>query len=128
VLPAASLRVSDLMVGGPAGVSEQLLQPTVGYNVVFGVLHGYVEAYGNGASGVTAKYEVVADDAAAPLLEADVTPRMAGESRAIFTHVMPVRHAGQRHHYVSGWRPRSTVKVSTTPFEVAVTTSASSRP
>ncbi len=38
VQPAASLRVSDLMVGGPIRQSDdQLLQPTVGYSVVFGV-------------------------------------------------------------------------------------------
>ena len=80
-------------------VDDQLLQPSVGYNVVFGLLHGYVEAYGNGVSDVTAKYEIVGDDAAAPLLEADVTPRMAGETRAIFTprHARPSAAAGLIH-------------------------------
>jgi VWFA-related protein len=132
VLPAASLRVSDLMVGGPAALGEQLLQPTVGYSVVFGVLHGYLEAYGNGASGLTATYEIVADEAASPLLEAEVTPRMAGESRAIFTHLMPIRQLppGQYTLRVRLAAAGQTVKVATRPFEVAtpavLMTSASS--
>ena len=132
VLPAASLRVSDLMVGGPVGLNEQLLQPTVGYSVVFGVLHGYVEAYGSGASGLTAKYEIVADEAASPLLQADVTPRMAGESRAIFTHLMPIRQLppGQYTLRVRLDDAGKTVKVATRSFEVSapavLMTSASS--
>lgn len=121
VLPAASLRVSDLMVGGPSGVNDQLLQPSVGYDVVFGLLHGYVEAYGNDASSVTAKYEVVADPDAAPLLEAEVTPRMAGDARAIFTKVMPIRQLppGKYLLRVKLDSAGQTVKVSTRPFEVA---------
>jgi Tfp pilus assembly protein PilF len=122
VLPAASFKVSDLMVGGPAGINEPPLQPTVGYSVVFGVLHGYVEAYGSGADRVTAKYEVVADADAPPILEADVTPRMAGDSRAIFTHVMPIRQLPPG-KYLLRVRLASTagetVKVEMRPFEVA---------
>jgi VWFA-related protein len=121
VQPASTLRVSDLMVGGPSGLNDQLLQPTVGYDVDFGLLHGYVEAYGNGASNVTAKYEVVADDQASPLLQADVTPRMAGESRAIFTHIMPIRQLppGPYKLRVSLASAGQTMKVATRPFEVA---------
>jgi len=121
VQSAASLRVSDLMVGGPSGLNDQLLQPTVGYDVDFGLLHGYVEAYGNDASGVTAKYEVVADDAAPPLLEADVTPRMAGQTRAIFTHIMPIRQLppGTYKLRVKLESAGQTVRVATRPFAVA---------
>jgi len=121
VQSAASLRVSDLMVGGPSGLNDQLLQPTVGYDVDFGLLHGYVEAYGNDASGVTAKYEVVADDAAPPLLEADVTPRMAGQTRAIFTHIMPIRQRppGTYKLRVKLESAGQTVRVATRPFAVA---------
>ena len=32
-----ALQVSDLMVGGPEHSASELLQPTVGYSVVFGV-------------------------------------------------------------------------------------------
>ena len=45
-LPAASgLTLSELMVGGPIEVGE-LLTPTIGYQITFGSVHGYVEAYG----------------------------------------------------------------------------------
>ena len=118
---ASSLRVSDLMVGGPNALNDQLLQPTVGYDIDFGLLHGYVEAYGNDASAVTAKYEVVADDAAPPLLEADVTPRMAGQTRAIFTHIMPIRQLppGTYKLRVRLESAGQTVNVATRPFAVA---------
>jgi VWFA-related protein len=121
VQSAASLRISDLMVGGPSGLNDQLLQPTVGYDVDFGLLHGYVEAYGNDASAVTAKYEVVADDAAPPLLEADVTPRMAGQTRAIFTHIMPIRQLppGNYKLRVKLESAGQTLRVATRPFAVA---------
>ena len=35
-----SFMVSDLMAGGPLNGAEDLLQPTVGYTVVFGTVHG----------------------------------------------------------------------------------------
>ena len=38
------------MVGGPLDAGE-LLTPTIGYTVTFGMLHGYVEAYGPRARG-----------------------------------------------------------------------------
>jgi VWFA-related protein len=121
VQAASTLRVSDLMVGGPTGLNDQLLQPTVSYDVDFGLLHGYVEAYGNGAGNVTAKYEVVGDDQSSPLFQAEVTPRMAGESRAIFTHVMPIRQLppGTYQLRVSLASAGQTVKVATRPFAVA---------
>ena len=45
-LPAASgLTLSELMVGGPLEGGE-LLTPTIGYQINFGAVHGYLEAYG----------------------------------------------------------------------------------
>jgi VWFA-related protein len=121
VAPATPWKVSDLMVGGPTALNEQLLQPTVSYDVVFGLLHGYVEAYGKGVGNVTAKYEVVTDEKAAPILESDVTPRMAGDSRAIFTKVMPIRQLppGKYLLRVKLDAGGETVNVSTRPFSVA---------
>jgi hypothetical protein len=55
VSPVASLSVSDLMLGGPVTIGHELLQPTVGYTVVFGALHGYVEAYGTESRALRAK-------------------------------------------------------------------------
>src|SRR5205814_9535438 len=39
---AGSVGLSELMVGGPIEVGE-LLTPTIGYQVTFGTVHGYVE-------------------------------------------------------------------------------------
>ena len=91
VLDAGRVRVSDLMVGGPMSTGQELLQPTVSYSVVFGSVHGYIEAYGDRSGTLSAKYEVAADADGSAILEAAVTPRMAGRSRAIFTQTMPVR-------------------------------------
>jgi len=79
-----------LMVGGPADLHE-LLQPTVGFAVNFGVVHGYLEAYGPQAEAVTVKYEIAADAASAPLITANVPGRLAGaDDRMIFTSSMAV--------------------------------------
>src|SRR6185295_5149292 len=57
-LPKAdALTFSELMVGGPLDTGE-LLQPTIGYQVTFGTVHGYFEAYGAGADAVSVEYEI----------------------------------------------------------------------
>lgn len=121
VLPEASgLRTSELMAGGPTGVGE-ILQPTVGYQVTFGSVHGYVEAYGPKADAVTVEYEIATAPDAPALVNADVPARPAGEARAIFTKVLPV-HALPPGQYVlraifsiDG----ASVKILTRGFEVA---------
>lgn len=120
VADTGELRVSDLMVGGPVATREEILQPTVGYRVAFGALHGYLEAYGEGARNVTARYEVMSDTQESAVLDADVTPRMAGRSRAIFTHVLPVRQLppGRYSLRVTLSASGQAVKVVTRPFEV----------
>jgi VWFA-related protein len=90
-LPSAGeLTLSELMVGGPIDVGE-LLTPTIGYQITFGTVHGYVEAYGANADGMTMEYEVAASADAPALLNVDVPPRPAGDSRVIFTKVMPTQ-------------------------------------
>jgi Tfp pilus assembly protein PilF len=87
-LPAVGeLTLSELMVGGPLDVG-QLLTPTIGYQISFGSVHGYLEAYGAGTDGVTIEYEVATDPEAPALLNADVPPHRVSESRVIFTKVM----------------------------------------
>ena len=78
------LAFSELMVGGPHDVGE-LLTPTIGYDVTFGILHGYVEVYGPRASGVTVEYEIATEADAPALLNVDVPPYPAGDERVIFT-------------------------------------------
>ncbi len=87
------LGYSDLMVGGPANIGLELTQPTIGYTVVFGGVHGYVEAYGRDARRLKAKYEIAADPAGPAILSEEVAPTIAGSggSRAIFSKTMRVR-------------------------------------
>jgi VWFA-related protein len=89
-LPKAdALTFSELMVGGPVDVGE-LLQPTIGYQVTFGSVHGYFEAYGAGSADVGVEYEIGTDETSPALLNVDVTARPAGDTRTIFTRTMPI--------------------------------------
>ena len=65
------LTLSELMVGGPLEVGE-LLTPTIGYQINFGAVHGYLEAYGAKTDGLTMEFEVAADADAPALLNVDV--------------------------------------------------------
>jgi VWFA-related protein len=120
-LPAAGgITTSELMVGGPVEVGD-LLSPTIGYQVTFGVVHGYVEAYGANADAMTMEYEIATAPNAPALLNVDVPPRTAGGSRVIFTRVVPV-HAIPPGRYIlrailsSGGRSVATL---TRGFEIA---------
>jgi VWFA-related protein len=120
VQAAGEVRVSDLMVGGPVNIGLELLRPTIGYSIVFGAVHGYLEAYGAGAESLKAKYEIAASEEGDAIIESEVLPRMAGGSRAIFTHVLPARQLPPG-KYVLRARlssPSQTVRVATRPFEV----------
>lgn len=117
---AGAHRLSDLMVGGPVDVGVPLLRPTVGYTVVFGSVHGYVEAYGTGAGALKATYEIAASEDGPSILETEVSPQMAGGSRAIFSHVMPARQLPAGKYVLRARLSASgeTVKVATRVFEV----------
>jgi VWFA-related protein len=117
---AGEVQLSDLMVGGPTSAGEELLQPTVGYRVVFGSVHGYVEAYGSGAGAVAATYEIAPAEDGAALISEPVAGRTAGGARAIFTRVMPVNRLPPGRYVLratltSGGQP---LKVLTRAFEV----------
>jgi hypothetical protein len=120
-LPAASgLTLSELMVGGPLEVGE-LLTPTIGYQINFGSVHGYVEAYGAKTDGMTMEYEIATDADAPALLNADVPVHEVTGSRAIFTKVMPT-HALPPGKYVLRAILSSdgvSIKTLTRGFEVA---------
>jgi Tfp pilus assembly protein PilF len=87
---ADTLAFSELMVGGPLDVGE-LLQPTIGYQVTFGAVHGYFEAYGSTAGDVSVEYEIGTNETSPALINVDVPPHSAGETRTIFTRVIPVQ-------------------------------------
>ena len=122
VLPTASdLTFSELMVGGPAEAGGELLQPTIGYQVTFGTVHGYFEAYGPKAGEVTVEYEVGTDATSAALMNVDVDARPAGDARSIFTRTIPVHQLPPGKYLlraIVSLNNRS-VKTLTREFEVA---------
>jgi VWFA-related protein len=87
---SGTVTLSELMVGGPVE-SGQLLTPTIGYQINFGAVHGYLEAYGTGTEGVTMEYEVATGPEAPALLNVDVSPHQVSDSRVIFTKVLPTQ-------------------------------------
>ncbi len=117
---SADAKISELMVGGPVE-SGELLQPTIGYQVAFGGVHGYVEAYGAGADALSVEYEIAKDADSPALVDVDVPPRPAGPDRVIFSRVINVQQLPPgpyllRAVFSSGGR---SVKTMTRAFEVA---------
>jgi hypothetical protein len=108
------------MVGGPIDVGE-ILQPTIGYQVTFGSVHGYFEAYGPSASAVSVEYEIGTDEASPALLNVDVDARPAGDARTIFTKVIPVHQLPPGKYLMRAVVSVSgrSVKTLTRGFEVA---------
>ena len=120
-LPAASsLTLSELMVGGPLEVGE-LLTPTIGYQINFGSVHGFLEVYGGQTGGLTMEFEVAKDPEAAALLNVDVPVHTVSDTRAIFTKVVPT-HALPPGTYVLRAilsRDGASIKTLTRGFEIA---------
>jgi VWFA-related protein len=126
LVDAGGVRLSELMVGGPVEPGEHL-RPTIGYTVIFGNVHGYLEAYGPESASVKVKYEIAASEESPAILSADVESRQVGEGRALFTRVIPVRAlpAGKyvlRAIVTAGAQPVKTAqpaKILTRAFELA---------
>jgi len=112
--------LSELMVGGPIEVGE-LLTPTIGYQITFGTVHGYVEAYGTKIDGLTMEYEVATDAEAPALLNVDVAPRSAGDARVIFTKVLPIHQIPPGRYVLRAILSAAgrSVKTLTRGFEIA---------
>ena len=89
LLGAAALRLSDLTVGGPVPTASAPSRPTVDDEVRFGVVHGYLEAYGAGAGEAHVRYEIAADDQSPALVSADAPRRLVSESRVLFSALVP---------------------------------------
>jgi VWFA-related protein len=122
VADAGTLKVSDLMAGGPLNGADDLLQPTVGYSVVFGTVQGYVEAYGAGATELKATFELAPSEQGDALVSQDVPVRAAGGgTRAIFSRTLPVRQLPPGKYVMravlSG--AEGPMRTLTRPFEVA---------
>jgi VWFA-related protein len=87
---AGPVQTSELMVGGPIEAGQPL-RPTIGYTVAYGIVHGYLEAYGADAASMRVKYEIATDERSPAIMTDDVAGRPAGEGRVLFTHVTIVR-------------------------------------
>ena len=122
VLPKAAgdLSLSELMVGGPLEVGE-ILQPTISYQVSFGTVHGYVEAYGSKIDDVTVEYEIATDEKAPALVDVDVPPHPARDGRVIFTRVVPVHQIPPGRYMLRAVFSRGgrSIKTLTRSFEIA---------
>ncbi len=98
---AGPLKVSDLMAGGPLNGAEELLQPTVGYSVVFGTVHGYVETYGQGAVDAVTRFELASSVDGETLVSQTVPVYSArGGLRGIFSKALPVRQLPPGKYYL----------------------------
>jgi VWFA-related protein len=83
------LALSDLVLG--ASVSEAGTTPPVADPIVrFGVVQGYIEAYGIGSDSVAVQYEVARDDRAPALLTTRVEGRAVDPSYAVFSKTVSV--------------------------------------
>ena len=90
VLPEAGTgRVSDLVVGGPVDDNEQQ-RPAIGYDVAFGRVQGYIEAYGRDLADWMTTYEVSANADGPPILSVGVPGRITGDGRMVFSKTLPV--------------------------------------
>ena len=117
---AAGVTLSELMVGGPVDVGE-LLTPTIGYQITFGSVHGYVEAYGTQTDGVTMEYEVATGPDEPALLNVDVPARPVGDSRVIFSRVLPIHQVPPGKYVLRAILSAggTSVKTLTRGFEIA---------
>jgi tetratricopeptide (TPR) repeat protein len=91
LVAAGPINLSELFVGGPVDGGRAALRPTVAPTVHFGVVHGYVEAYGAGVDRLVMRYEIAARADGPAILEAETAGQPAGPERAIFTQMLPVR-------------------------------------
>lgn len=122
VVESGRLRLSDLMVGGPLNGAEDLLQPAVGYTVVFGTVQGYIEVFGEGAAALKTTFDLAQSESGEALLTQAVQPRTgSGGTHAVFSQVLPVRQLPPGRYYlraqVAG--ERGVVQTYARAFEVA---------
>lgn len=119
---AGALKLSDLMVGGPLNGAEDLLQPSVGYTVVFGTVQGYVEARGPGANELRATFDLARSENGEALISQEVQTRTdATHTRAILSAAVPVRQLPPGKYYLraSLTGPQGAIRTYVRPFEVA---------
>ena len=119
LVAAGPLSVSELMVGGPPDATNPM-RPTVGYSVGFGVVQGYLEAYGSVGDAPQVKYEIAASPDAEALIEADAEGVPGGRDRTIFSQMILVRQLPPGKYVLRAVVSSlgKAVKTLTRPFEV----------
>ena len=90
LLNAGGATFSELMVGGPVSPTPGP-RPSVGHTVNFGNVQGYLEVYGEAARRAAVTFEIAEDIDGPAILSQEVPPQPAGDARAIFSRVIPVR-------------------------------------
>jgi VWFA-related protein len=90
LLDLGKVRLTELLAGGPAP-PVNLLRPSVGTQVNFGTIHGYLEAYGPDAATLGVRFEIAAEDRGPAILSADVQGQLVGDERVMFSQMMLVQ-------------------------------------
>ncbi len=90
LVDAGAVKLSDLTVGGPVPSGGEPNRPSVDYTVRFGVVHGFMEAYGPTAATATVRYEIARDEQSPALLTEVVAARPINQSRVLFSKRVPI--------------------------------------
>jgi hypothetical protein len=118
LMRSGNLEVTELMVGGPEPPGNPS-QPVLGPEVRFGLVQGYLEAYGGEAGGLSATFEVVTSDAGPAVLSTTVPARRGGDERFIFSRVLPVNELPPGTYRLRSTLSAGNASVKSKPFEIA---------
>jgi VWFA-related protein len=91
--------LSDLMVGGPVE-STRREQPLVTPVANFGVVQGYLEAYGRASASLKVRYEIARSEDGPAILGDDVPAESAGPSRTMFSRSLVIRQLPPGSYYL----------------------------
>jgi VWFA-related protein len=120
LLDAGSVKVTDLMAGGPLPPGD-LLRPTIGAQIAFGAVQGYLEAYGGDAAALTVTFEIAPSAGDAAILRENVMARPAGADRALFSQMIATQALppGDYHLRAIVRQGETTVKTLTRAFFIS---------
>ena len=127
LMRSGNLEVTELMVGGPEPPGNPS-QPVLGPEVRFGIVQGYLEAYGTEAAGLSATFEVVPSDEGPPVLSTTVPARRGGDERFIFSKLLTVSELPPGSYRLRSTLTARTPIVKSKPFEVGAARSAADTP
>jgi VWFA-related protein len=94
---AGAVSFSDLIVGGSAR-ARPVLPPAVGSRVRLEYVQGFLEAYGAGAAGLEARFEIAATAGGPAIVSAPVAPVQSGRDRVVLSQVISVGDLPPAHY------------------------------